>query len=197
MTTKNESGRALALGLWMVAGLAVGLLARAAWQGGDEGARGNGHGDPHAGNRMGAATPGEVRGSGADRGAAPRGEHDHGAAAKRPDAAALGEALARGERLLVDLANPRCPIMGGRADAEVQVEWSGLLVAFCCPGCDDTFLDNPDAYLEELGIDPQPALAALDRIEGASAEELPAVLEEVAARFVLRSAPASGGDREQ
>ncbi|MHC5119654.1 MAG: efflux RND transporter periplasmic adaptor subunit, partial [Planctomycetota bacterium] len=43
-----------------------------------------------------------------------------------------------------------CPVMGNPINKEVFVEYKGKKVYFCCPGCDDTFLKEPEKYLHKL-----------------------------------------------
>ena len=54
---------------------------------------------------------------------------------------------------IIDLKNEKCPVMGGAAVDDVYVDWNGLRVYFCCPGCDSKFVAEPDKYLPALGID--------------------------------------------
>jgi Cu(I)/Ag(I) efflux system membrane fusion protein len=43
-----------------------------------------------------------------------------------------------------------CPVMGGEIDREVFVDYQGQRVYFCCPGCREPFLKEPQKYLEKL-----------------------------------------------
>jgi Cu(I)/Ag(I) efflux system membrane fusion protein len=43
-----------------------------------------------------------------------------------------------------------CPVMGGPINKEVFVEYKGKKVYFCCGGCDDLFLKEPEKYLPKL-----------------------------------------------
>ena len=43
-----------------------------------------------------------------------------------------------------------CPIMGGPINKDIFVEYQGKKVYFCCKGCPDTFLANPEKYLSKL-----------------------------------------------
>jgi YHS domain-containing protein len=45
---------------------------------------------------------------------------------------------------------PMCPVMGGPIDPNVFIEYKGKRVYFCCQGCDDQFLANPERYLDKL-----------------------------------------------
>lgn len=62
-----------------------------------------------------------------------------------------------------DIANPKCPIMGSEiAEGSVSLIYNGLLVHFCCGGCDTKFLDRPLELLNAMKTDgakiPQSAL---------------------------------------
>jgi Cu(I)/Ag(I) efflux system membrane fusion protein len=51
-----------------------------------------------------------------------------------------------------------CPVEGGTVDREVFVDYDGKRIYFCCPGCDQEFLDNPNDFLikmEAEGIEPE------------------------------------------
>jgi Cu(I)/Ag(I) efflux system membrane fusion protein len=43
-----------------------------------------------------------------------------------------------------------CPVMGGPINKDVFVEYKGKKVYFCCGGCDDAFLKEPEKYLPKL-----------------------------------------------
>jgi YHS domain-containing protein len=43
-----------------------------------------------------------------------------------------------------------CPVMGGEIDREVFVDYQGQRVYFCCPGCREPFLKEPQKYLEKM-----------------------------------------------
>jgi len=55
---------------------------------------------------------------------------------------------------IVDLENANCPVMGGAVMEGVYVDWEGLRVHFCCAGCDQAFLSDPESYLEILADEP-------------------------------------------
>ncbi len=44
----------------------------------------------------------------------------------------------------------QCPVMGGPINKDYFIEYQGEKVYFCCPGCDELFLDNPEQYLDKL-----------------------------------------------
>ncbi len=51
-----------------------------------------------------------------------------------------------------------CPVMGNPINKEVYADYQGQRVYFCCPGCDSTFLENPEKYLSQMraeGIKPE------------------------------------------
>jgi Cu(I)/Ag(I) efflux system membrane fusion protein len=51
-----------------------------------------------------------------------------------------------------------CPVEGGKIDREVFVDYEGKRIYFCCPGCDQEFLDDPEAFLKKMdteGIEPE------------------------------------------
>lgn len=54
---------------------------------------------------------------------------------------------------VVDLKNPRCPIRGEPAKADVAVVFQGRKVHFCCPGCDESFNKEPNKRLALLTIE--------------------------------------------
>ena len=46
--------------------------------------------------------------------------------------------------------NEICPVMGNAVDPEVYVDYRGRRIGFCCPGCDDVFLEDPETYLKKV-----------------------------------------------
>jgi YHS domain-containing protein len=51
-----------------------------------------------------------------------------------------------------------CPIMGGAVNREVFTDYNGMRIYFCCGGCDGTFLEDPEKYLEQMraeGVEPE------------------------------------------
>ena len=66
-------------------------------------------------------------------------KHDHGNSAEKDEGAE--KKLPAKTEVLVDLGNENCPVMGGEVDGETYREWRGLRVGFCCPGCDESFLE--------------------------------------------------------
>lgn len=51
-----------------------------------------------------------------------------------------------------------CPVMGGKIDKNVYLDYEGQRVYFCCPACKETFLKDPEKYFkkfEEEGVLPE------------------------------------------
>ncbi|MFC1452559.1 efflux RND transporter periplasmic adaptor subunit [Verrucomicrobiota bacterium] len=51
-----------------------------------------------------------------------------------------------------------CPVMGGAINKEVYVDYKGQRVYFCCPGCETSFLKEPEKHLEQMrsaGVEPE------------------------------------------
>ncbi len=46
--------------------------------------------------------------------------------------------------------NEICPVMGNPVDPEVYVDYKERRIGFCCPGCDDVFLEDPETYLKKV-----------------------------------------------
>ena len=57
-----------------------------------------------------------------------------------------GEVHSEGE-----IINTMCPVMGGEADSDTpyRAEYNGKMYGFCCPNCVDTFMSDPERYVEE------------------------------------------------
>ncbi len=50
--------------------------------------------------------------------------------------------------------NKFCPIRGGKVSAEAPtVEYKGKVIGFCCPGCDENFMKDPDKFVKNLSED--------------------------------------------
>jgi Cu(I)/Ag(I) efflux system membrane fusion protein len=43
-----------------------------------------------------------------------------------------------------------CPVMGGKINRDIYVDYQGKRIYFCCPGCEETFLEDPEKYLEKM-----------------------------------------------
>ena len=62
--------------------------------------------------------------------------------------------------LLLDLGNETCPVMGGEVNGEDYIEWNHLRVGFCCAGCDERFLADPEKALDAVSADWREAVEA-------------------------------------
>lgn len=54
------------------------------------------------------------------------------------------------DKKVIDLKNAKCPIMGGKAKEKVSIVFQGHRIHFCCPGCDRSFLKEPNKHLARL-----------------------------------------------
>lgn len=43
-----------------------------------------------------------------------------------------------------------CPVMGGAINKNLFTEYKGKKVYFCCEGCEEKFLANPEQYIAKL-----------------------------------------------
>ena len=70
-------------------------------------------------------------------------DHDHGAHAHEGAAAEEAEVAAV-------TVQETCPVMGSPINEELFVEYQGKKVYFCCAGCPEKFLENPEQYVAKL-----------------------------------------------
>jgi len=76
--------------------------------------------------------------------------------------AKLGLAVEKqGDAFVVDLANPRCPIRGGDAKADVSTVFAGVRVHYCCPGCEKKLAADPVKAFRALGYTYVPSVVDL------------------------------------
>ena len=43
-----------------------------------------------------------------------------------------------------------CPVMGGKIDKDVYVDYQGQRIYFCCASCKENFLKDPEKYFEKI-----------------------------------------------
>ncbi len=51
-----------------------------------------------------------------------------------------------------------CPVLGGKIDKKVYIDYQGKRIYFCCPGCPAEFSKDPEKYLKKMeaeGITPE------------------------------------------
>lgn len=77
-----------------------------------------------------------------------------GAPAEEPQAVEEEQITDTEEIDIIDLANETCPVMGRSVMEGVYTDWEGYRIHFCCPGCDGTFLSDPEHYMGILAEDP-------------------------------------------
>jgi YHS domain-containing protein len=70
-------------------------------------------------------------------------------------AALFVPALAGDKPLRPDDLKPQtlCPVMGNAIDSTVYTDFQGQRVYFCCRGCIETFLADPDTYFVQAAKD--------------------------------------------
>jgi Cu(I)/Ag(I) efflux system membrane fusion protein len=76
----------------------------------------------------------------------------------------LGHAshMARPSTSAGEIEQTHCPVMGGKINPEVFIEYKGVKVYFCCWGCDDKFLAEPEEYIPKLPESIQKRIRAAD-----------------------------------
>ncbi len=55
---------------------------------------------------------------------------------------------------IIDVGNETCPVMLDPVMDGEYIDWEGYRIHFCCAGCDDDFLADPQQYLPILRQDP-------------------------------------------
>ena len=113
-----------------------------------------------------------------------RSEPDPPEQAREPEAESQG--------LLIDLGNENCPVMGGEADGETYGEWKHLRVAYCCPGCDGKFQDDPEGVLDKAGIEWREAARAVSEYLAAGDEHKKHKLAAIRKRWKIVREPGGG-----
>jgi len=54
------------------------------------------------------------------------------------------------EGVLLESVQTKCPVMGGDINKEVFIDYNGRRIYFCCAGCEETFLKEPEKYLKKI-----------------------------------------------
>lgn len=47
----------------------------------------------------------------------------------------------------MEILQRTCPVMGGKIDPDIYVEYKGRRVYFCCAGCVEQFNKDPEKYI--------------------------------------------------
>lgn len=76
--------------------------------------------------------------------------HDH-AAMEESSTAAEQTTTEAGDQVVASTEQTTCPVMeGSLINKDIFVEYKGKKVYFCCEGCDDAFLADPEKYVSKL-----------------------------------------------
>ena len=43
-----------------------------------------------------------------------------------------------------------CPVLGGKIDKKVYVDYQGKRIYFCCQGCEAEFKKDPEKYMKKM-----------------------------------------------
>ncbi|MFC1495153.1 YHS domain-containing protein [Thermodesulfobacteriota bacterium] len=54
------------------------------------------------------------------------------------------------DKVLLESVQKKCPVMGGDIDKEVFIDYKGRRIYFCCAGCEEKFMKDPEKYLNKL-----------------------------------------------
>jgi Cu(I)/Ag(I) efflux system membrane fusion protein len=86
------------------------------------------------------------------------GDHQHqDTAAQQADHATHGSADDKGTKQTI------CPVMDNEINPDVFIEYKGVKVYFCCWGCDDKFLAEPEKYIPKLPPTVQQRIRAAEK----------------------------------
>ena len=88
--------------------------------------------------------------------------------AGKPSLFAAGEGRARRAGAAEHIVQTHCPVMGGKINPDVYIEYKGVKVYFCCWGCDEKFLAQPEKYIPKL---PSAIQARLATVPGKEADD--------------------------
>jgi len=109
---------------------------------------------------------------------------------RKPTSAPVA-AVPAASRLLVDLGNTECPVMGGGVDGSTFTEWNGMRINHCCPGCSKRFLKDPESLLDEVSKNWRSLRDALKKYESAEGEDRSAALSAIRAKWTVVREPES------
>lgn len=49
-----------------------------------------------------------------------------------------------------EVKQEKCPIMGYKPSEKLFVDYQGKRIYFCCGSCPETFMKDPDAYMDKM-----------------------------------------------
>ena len=52
--------------------------------------------------------------------------------------------------VVLESVQKKCPVMGGDIDKKVFIDYKGRRIYFCCAGCEEKFLADPEKYLNKI-----------------------------------------------
>jgi YHS domain-containing protein len=55
--------------------------------------------------------------------------------------------------IILDAAQVKCPVMGGKVNREIYVDYGGRRIYFCCKPCVDKFKQDPAKYSRKVDED--------------------------------------------
>ncbi len=90
---------------------------------------------------------------------------------------------------LIDVANAKCPVMGGDVDGKTYTEWNGLRIGHCCPGCSKKLLADPEKLLTAAKIDWKAAADAAKAVDAAKGADRAKALTEVKKKWKVVREP--------
>lgn len=91
---------------------------------------------------------------------------------------------------LIDLANAKCPVMGGEVDGKTYTEWNGLRIGHCCPGCSKKLLADPEKLLTAAKLDWKAAADAAKSVDAAKGADRAKALSELKKKWKVVREPA-------
>ena len=98
------------------------------------------------------------------------------------------EAAATGT--LIDLANAKCPVMGGDVDGKSYTDWNGLRIGHCCSGCSKKLLADPEKVLAEAKIEWKAAADAAKAVDAAKGADRAKALDALKKKWKVLREPA-------
>ena len=55
--------------------------------------------------------------------------------------------------IILDAAQVKCPVMGGKVNREIYADYGGRRIYFCCKGCVNKFWQDPAKYSRKVDED--------------------------------------------